>query len=376
MIINDNHHIFLGVLLAYLQQKMKLLDFYIGTSFLKCFLLIILILAVLFSLIEFLSQLDDVGKGMYTLGDALIFVLFTLPKCLLDLMPVSAMLGGAIALGMLADHGELLAMQAAGISAPRICAAMFATAMLIVITFGIMAETIMPDMEQVARRSRVQALYGTGVHLTRQGFWMRRQNSYIHVHKISSEGVAAGVDIFEFDTQGRLKSFTHALSANIRNNKQWTMSGIIQKVITDQGMTIKEAATWTMESFLSIDQVAVLELSPYSLSTPDLIDYIKALQESGQDADPYWLALWRKLSVPLTTGAMVLFSLSFVFGFNRRISAGRRITMASFIGCAIYFADQMVMHTGLLLNLNPLITAMIPVVFISGLAFWRLRILF
>ena len=354
---------------------MKLLDFYIGTSFLKCFLLIILILAVLFSLIEFLSQLDDVGKGMYRLGDALIFVLFTLPKCLLDLMPVSAMLGGAIALGMLADHGELLAMQAAGISVPRICAAVFATAMLIVITFGIMAETIMPDMEQVARRSRVQALYGTGVHLTRQGFWMRRQNSYIHVHKISNEGVVAGVDIFEFDTQGRLKSFTHALSAIIRNDK-WTMNGMIQKVFTDQGMTIKKADTWTMESFLSLDQVAVLEIPPYSLSTPDLIDYIKALQESGQDADQYLLALWRKLSVPLTTGAMVLFSLSFVFGFNRRISAGRRIIMASFIGCAIYFADQMVMHTGLLLNLNPLITAMIPVVFISGLAFWRLRILF
>ena len=154
------------------------------------------------------------------------------------------------------------------------------------------------------------------------------------------------------------------------------MNGIIQKVFTDQGVTIKEKATWTMGSFLSLDQVVVLELPPYSLSTPDLIDYIKALQESGQDADQYLLALWRKLSVPLTTGAMVLFSLSFAFGSNRRISPGRRITMASFIGFAFYFADQMVMHTGLLLNLNPLITAMIPVLFISGLAFWRLRILF
>ena len=355
---------------------MKLLDLYVGSRFLKSFLLVILILAVLFSLIEFLSQLDDVGKGVYRLGNALIFVIFTLPKCLLDLMPISALLGGTIALGLLADHGELLAMQAAGISVPRISVAVFATVMMIVITFGIMAETIIPNMEQGARRSRAQALYGTGVNLTRQGFWARRQNSYIHVHKMLSEGVAAGVDIFEFDTQGRLKSFTHALSANIRNNKQWTMNGIIQKVFTDQGVTIKEKATWTMVSFLSLDQVVVMELPPYSLSTPDLIGCIKALQESGQNADQYLLALWRKLSVPLTTGAMVLFSLSFVFGSNRRISASRRITVASFIGFALYFADQMVMHTGLLLNLNPLITAMIPVVFISGLAFWRLRILF
>jgi len=91
--------------------------------------------------------------------------------------------------------------------------------------------------------------------------------------------------------------------------------------------------------------------------------------------DPYRLALWRKLGVPLITGAMVLFSLSFVFGSNRRVSAGRRITMASLIGLVLYFADQLIMHTGLLLNLNPPITAMIPVVFISGLAVWRLRLL-
>jgi len=356
-------------------KKMKLLDFYIGSTFLKSFLLVILILAVLFSFIEFLSQLDDVGRGRYGLGNAAIFVIFTLPKCLIDLMPVSAMLSGAIALGLLADHGELIAMQAAGISTPRICTAVFATVMLIVILFGIMAETIMPTMEQVARRSRAQALHGKGVNLTRQGFWARRQNSYIHVHKISSEGVAAGVDIFEFDPQGRLKSFTHARSANIRSNKEWTMKGIVRKVLTEQGVTIEREATGTMESFLSMDQVSVLESPPYSLSTPDLMDYIKALQNSGQNADSYLLALWRKLGVPLTTGAMVLFSLSFVFGASRRISAGRRITMASLIGITLYFGDQMVMHTGLLLNLNPLLTAMIPPIFISALAYWRLRIL-
>jgi len=72
---------------------------------------------------------------------------------------------------------------------------------------------------------------------------------------------------------------------------------------------------------------------------------------------------------------MVLFSLSFVFGASRRISAGRRITIATLIGITLYFDDQMVMHTGLLLNLNPLLTAMIPAVFISALAYWRLRIL-
>ncbi len=352
---------------------MKLFDFYIGSSFLKCFFLIILILAVLFSFFELLSQLDDVGRGSYRLNNAVIFVILTLPKRLLDLMPISTLLGGIVALGLLADHNELLALQAAGISVPRICTGVLATGMLLILTSGIMAEVLVPNMEQQARKARAQALSGTGVTLTRQGFWARRENSYIHVDKMLSEGIAADIDIFEFDTQGRLKIFTHAHSANIQNNKQWSLKEITQKVITDQGITTKNVATLTLGSFLSADQVSLLELPPYSLSTPDLIRYILSLRESGQNTDQYSLSLWRKLSMPLTTGAMIFLSLSFVFGSTRSISAGRRITMGTFIGVALYCADQLIMHLGLLLNLNPFITAMIPVILISGVAFWRLR---
>ncbi|MBW2708156.1 MAG: LPS export ABC transporter permease LptG [Deltaproteobacteria bacterium] len=355
---------------------MKLIDIYIGSRFLKCFLMVMLILAVLFSLIEFLSQLDDVGKGMYRLDNALLFVILTLPKCLLDLLPISALLGGVISLGLLADHGELLAMQNAGISAPRVCAPVFATLMLVIMISVVMAETIIPNMEQMARKSRSRALYGADVNVTRNGFWARRQNAYIHVNRMLSEGVAAGVDIFEFDQQGGLKTFTHALSARILSNQQWLLKGVTQKVFKDREIAITDATSWTLESFLSPDQVAVLELPPYSLSTPDLIGCVKALENGGQDVDPYRLALWRKLGGPLTTGAMVFFSLSFVFGSNRKVGVSRRITMASLIGLVLYFADQLIMHTGLLLNLNPLITAMIPVAFISGLAVWRLRLLF
>jgi lipopolysaccharide export system permease protein len=328
---------------------------------------------VLFSFFELLSQLDDVGRGGYRLNNAVIFVILTLPKRLLDLMPISTLLAGIIALGLLADHNELLALQSAGISPQRICAAVLATGMLLILTSGIMAEMIMPNMEQQARKARAQALSGTGVTLTRQGFWARRGNSYIHVDKMLSDGIAADIDIFEFDTQGRLKIFTHAHSAKIQNNKQWSLNEITQKVITDQGITTKNMATWTLGSFLSADQVSLLELPPYSLSTPDLVRYILSLRESGQNTDQYSLSLWRKLSIPLTTGAMVLLSLSFVFGSTRSISAGRRITMGTFVGVALYFADQLIMHLGLLLNLTPFITAMIPVILISGIAFWRLR---
>ena len=101
--------------------QMKTIDRYIGSSFLRSFGLVVIILVVLFSFLELLSQLNDVGKGNYLVEDVFLFIGLTLPRRMLDLMPISTLLGSVVALGLLADHGELLAMQAGGISVQRIC---------------------------------------------------------------------------------------------------------------------------------------------------------------------------------------------------------------------------------------------------------------
>ncbi len=352
---------------------MRILDIYIGRSFLNYFFIIILILMVLFSLFELLSQLDDVGQGSYRLNSAFAFVALTLPKRLLDLMPISTLLGGILALGMMADHGELVAMETLGVSTLRICAAVLVTGLFLILISGILGEMVVPGMEQLARKSRAQALSVTGVTLTRQGFWARRGNSYIHVDKMLSEGVAANLDIFEFDNKGRLQILTHAQNADLQDNRQWVLSGITRKIIVENEVVTKTIETITLDSFLSAHQVSVLELPPYSLSTPNLIRYIDALHQSGQNAEQYSIALWRKMTLPLTTGAMVLLSLSFVFGPTRSISAGYRITLGALVGIVLYFGDQVIMQWGSLFNLNPFIIAMIPVLLISGIAFIRLR---
>jgi lipopolysaccharide export system permease protein len=355
---------------------MKELDRYIGISFIRGVVIIIVILIALFSLFELVTQLDDVGRGNYKLKDALVFVGLTLPRRMLDLMSISTLLGSIVALGILADHGELLAMQAGGMSVRRICLSVFATGIILILATGILAELVVPPSEQLARARRIAALSGTNVTLTGQGFWARRGLSYIHVEKTLYGGLATGVDIFESDGNGQLKVFTHAREADIRDNKQWYLKDIIRKTITENGITTQQLGSMTLDSFLSADQIDVLELPPDSLSSFDLLDYVQALRESGQNADRYALALWRKLSTPLTTGAMILLSLPFIFGSTRRTTAGRRIMLGAFVGIALYFIDQVIVHLGLLLSLNPIITAMTPVTLIAGIAFWKLRYAF
>jgi lipopolysaccharide export system permease protein len=352
---------------------MKTLDRHIGSSFIRSFGLIICILLVLFSFLELMSQLNDVGKGTYQIADVVVFICLTLPRRMLDLMPISTLLGAIIALGLLADHRELLAMQAGGVSARRICLSVLATGSILMLATLMLAEMVVPPMEELARTRRSLALSDTGVTVTKQGFWARRGDSYIHVGKTLYGGAAADVDIFETDAAGRLKKFIHAVEANILDNKQWVLREITLKTFTDQGIVTRQVASLALDSFLSSDQVDILELPASSLSAADLLRYIRAMKESGQNSDRYALALWRKLSLPLTTGAMILLALPFIFGSSRKVTAGKRIVIGTFVGIALYFADQLAVHLGLLLNLHPVITAMTPVMLISSIAIWQLR---
>lgn len=356
---------------------MRKLDVYIGRTFLTYCLLIMLILAVLLSLFELITQLDDVGKGSYQLPDALFFVLLTLPKRILDLLPITTLLGGIVALGTMADHGEIVGMEAAGVSVPRICMTVLATSLLLMLAAGLLAELVVPAMEQEARKSHARAISSDeGIDLSREGFWVRRGTSYIHVEKMLGKGVATHLDIFEFDDQRRLRTYTHAKSAVLQDNRQWMLHNVTERRIDDGEITTRQLSTLALDAFLNADQAGVLGLPPYSLSTPELIRYIETLKVSGQDADPYAIALWRKVSVPLATGAMALLSLSFIFGSTRSISAGYRITIGSFVGILLYFIDQMSVQWGLLLNLSPVVTAMLPVVLVSAITLVRLRKVF
>ena len=352
---------------------MKTLDRYIGVRFIQSFFLVIFILVSLFSFLEFVAQLDDIGKGSYQLLDVFAYIGLTIPRRVLDMVPMAALLGSIIALGMLADKGELIVMRASGLSVQRICFSVLATGALLMLATGILEEYVAPPMEQHARLSRSLAISDTGILLTKDGFWARQGNSFIHVGKTLAGGIATGLDVYEGDKEGGLRAFIHAREADIHNNKRWVLKDIQKKVIEDQRITTHNLPTMALESFLSTEQVNILELPPDSLSPSDLYQYNQALRQRGQNADTYVLALWQKLAVPLTTGAMVLLALPFVFGPPRGTTIGLRITVGAMVGIGFYLANQIIGYVGLLLELHPAITTLAPVAAILWIALWRLR---
>jgi len=352
---------------------MKTLDIYIGKQFLKFFFIVLAVPGILFSFFELLSQLESVGQGSYRIADAMIFVLLTLPGRLLDLMPMTVLLGGIISLGMLADRNELLAMEASGMSVFRISAPVMAACLLLMAVSSASGEIVIPGLEQKARNMRFQALSGGAVKPVKHGFWARFQGSFVHVKSVGENGAATGIDIFGFDKNTtRMKIFLHAESAHILEDR-WILKNVIRKSINGTEISTASLPSVSLEGFLNPGQVSALEFPPACLSIPELLQYINALEKSGQNARHYTLALWQKFSLPITTAAMALLSLTFVFGPVREMGAGLRITIGSFAGIALYFGQQLVTHIGTFVDLPSCIIAMTPAAAVGAMAAQRFR---
>jgi lipopolysaccharide export system permease protein len=352
---------------------MRILHRYIGTSFLGGFLLLLGILFSLFTFVELVTQLDNVGKRNFHAQDAFFFVALTTPRRIYDLMPMSALLGSIISLGILADRGELLAMQAAGVSGRRICGAVLVTGALLMPAMAALGEFVAPSLEQSARTLRLRALADPGVLPTKQGFWARRENSFIHVGRSFGGKAAADVDIFERDDQWRITRAVHASRATIGSDRRWLLQDVTERTIEHDDIKTESLPSLELDSFLSPAQVAVLQLPPDTMSGRDLYHYIKALRERGQNASIYALALWHKITMPVATGAMILLSLTFVFGPPRERTPGFRIMMGCMVGVAFFLANQVMGRLGLVLEFHPAVATMTPLVGILAVAIWLLR---
>ena len=105
---------------------MKILDRHIGFHVVRDSLLALFTLLAVFSLVEFLDDLSNVGKGSYTVVAAIEYMLLTTPNRIFILFPIAGVIGTLIGLGSLAAHRELVVIRAAGVSSLRIAGAAMA----------------------------------------------------------------------------------------------------------------------------------------------------------------------------------------------------------------------------------------------------------
>ena len=351
---------------------MVIIDRYIARHVALSCLLVMGILVALFAIFSFLDELNRVGKGNYTTVRAIQYVALLLPGLVYQLMPITALLGSTIGLGILASNSELTIMRAAGVSLKRIIWSTMKIGLIMFLFTFVIGENIAPVAEKNARTLRSVAISDKLAVHGKSQLWAREGESFVNVRKILPGERLGGIYIYERGDSQQLSRIVRAESASFNGN-QWVLENVVSSELIDNRVanSIREKLVWKTK--LSPDLLNVVTLLPTSMSIYDLFQYISYLKKNGLDTGKYEHALWGKVAAPFITGVMVLLAIPFVFGPLRTVTIGHRILVGALAGIAFYLVNQVFSYMGVVFNFNPMLIALLPVLLVFAFAYWMLR---
>ena len=346
---------------------------YIARQVLIGFVISTAILLPLFSFFDLLDQLDDVGRGTYRAKDAFLYTLMILPRRFIQIAPFIASLGTVIALGKLAVNSELVAMRISGISPLSISFAPLSVGIALLLAVAILEQFVAPQLQQKAVSNRAVALEQTAELGKNLGIWTRNAQNILRIGMIVHSKRAADIEILHLNPEGFLLTHTLAEYADVVDDETWELNNVITRTIQDDGrISVSRANSIFWSSFVNPQDIATLTKPPESLSPLELVRHVEFLRSTGQEADSYALALWRKAGGALMTVAMLLLSIPLVFG-SIRSGLNNKLILAALIGLAVYLLDQIIANAGLILRLNPALVALAPGSVLIALATLWLR---
>lgn len=353
---------------------MEIFNRYLRLELLRGMLLATITLVGIFSLITLVDELDEIGQGNYRAIDAFYFTTLTMPGVIFDLLPLIVLLGCIITLGMMAASQQLVALRALGGSIWRIFASVMRTVLVVVGLMVVMAEWVIPELEEYAytlravRQSDQSSLTGD------QGFWARNGLQFINIQEFRLGRIPTGINIYDFSDQNGLVRYVHAESAQLENDSnEWQLQNVWAKDIGPNSSDVQQYDQLSWQSFISNEHIGVLTVPPESLALSNLFRYVKELRVRGQAADVYDLALWHQLAIPFSAIIMALIAIPVATSATRSQGATKRVFQAAAVGLLFYLLNTALGYVGLLAGANPIVTNFGPVVLLAFVAWPLLR---
>ncbi len=343
---------------------MNTLDRHIRSTVMWSMLVVMAIIVSLDLIFSLLDQFADTDAD-YTALDALSFVLMTTPTSLYELLPYVALGGAMIGLGMLASQNEVVVMQAAGVRVSRIVLAVLKPVLMLML-FGLMlGEYVSPPLQQLAQSNKAIQQSGSASVAAEQGNWQRIGNEFIHINAIAPGGTQLfGLTRYRIDQQRRLLSTSFAESARYVAQGEsgfWRLRSVRESVFDEDRVRSRDYLEQDWQVELSPQLLSVLLVDPDEQSVTGLYRFASFFAAEGLDSGRYYLAFWKKLLQPLSTIALVILAISFVFGPLREATMGARVFIAIAIGLAFTILQRLMEPASLLWGFNPLLAVLTPI---------------
>jgi lipopolysaccharide export system permease protein len=350
----------------------------------------------LFYFIDFVDELDSVGRRGSTIGTAVLTAVFELPGHFYELSPIAVLIGTIYSLARMAQSSEFTILRTAGLGPGRALSLLASLGAVFGALTFVVGDYVVPASERQAVLLRARATGGMKVEGA--GAWLKEKRSTpegersysINLAGTTGSGDLQGIRIFEFDADGRLVQRISARQASVDSDGAWELSDA-DVTRWPQASSWRDPARegaepnvqeqrlpslrWPSTLTPAVVAAAVLPLA--TMTTIDLWRYSAHLSDQAQAAQNHQIRFWKKALYPLACLVMVGLALPFAYLHARAGSVSLKVFGGILLGISFMLLNNVAGHIGLLRAWTPWLVAATPsliYLFLSLAAFaWLVR---
>ncbi len=359
---------------------MKTLRGYIGREVLTAIMLIFSALVALFAFFDLIHELGSVGRGGYTITAALLYVGLQLPSRMYELFPVSTLIGTLFALAQLVASSEYTVMRVSGASLFQVGWALMRIGIPLSIVTFLAGEFVAPQAALLSQQVRAQAMGETSRIVAQQfksGFWFKQDQTYVNIRSVLGDLSIAGISIYEFDREFRLRNVRTAESGTFTGNGHWRLKNVRESEIAMTGTKTTDSDTYMWDTVLRPSLLTVYQVAPEKLELNTLFENMRLLGRNTQKTTRFEIAFWNKVFYPASILVMMIVALPFSYFQRRQGGVGFRIFAGTMLGLMFFLIGRIFSNLGVLNDWPALFSAAFPLaVFITltgGMLWWLER---
>jgi lipopolysaccharide export system permease protein len=329
----------------------------------------------LFFFIDFVDELDDVGRGGRTVWIAMLAAALDIPGHLYELLPIALLIGAIYSLARMAQSSEFTILRTGGLGPGR---ALSLLAVLGVV-FGALTFIVGDYLAPASARQAVllKAGAGGGLKVGGAGAWLKdrrdtpqgERSVSINVAGTGAGGVLEGIRIFEFDADGRLLTRITAGRGAVDARGNWRLSDAQILHWPAHGLAgdvpvrteTRPELSWPSSLTPSVVAAAVLPLA--TMTTVELWRYSEHLSDQEQASQRHLIRFWSKALYPFACLVMMALALPFAYLHGRRGGVSLKVFGGILLGISFMLLNNLAGHVGVLRGWTPWLAAAAPGIF-------------
>ncbi len=294
---------------------------YFARAYASAFLLVQLLLVIIVVATTLVEAAGQLSKTEETGSTAVSLALYGAVQFGYQVLPVACFLAVLVAGTLLARSGELLAVQAAGISTWRVGLSFGVVAALITLLGGVLGETAVPLATGRLEAIRREELGKSGDPLSRfynrRTQWFREGDLLLYLPEVDTDAkTVKDVAVYRFD-DGIIAEVTEGEQL-VHKDDAWWLLGVTQHDL--QAAKMMRYASLRLPLSVSPRELVDVTGDPRVMRTSVIEELIQRRGKAGFDATPYRIEVHSRAGFPASAFCMFLLAAPWAINPNRRRS--------------------------------------------------------